>query len=141
MNTYLVLKEKHQKEVNDFPFKFAFSDKQYKEAMAEWGLLPSDTDKILKYGNTGGLYLRTDAEKLNEMFERQNKEMDQAIAADTTGEGFIFQMFNYELANHEYVVTYDEEPALNALGLDFDDIRKNPLLSHGLELAIKSQFD
>ena len=33
MNKYNELREKHQKEVNDFPIGFAFSDKQFEEQM------------------------------------------------------------------------------------------------------------
>jgi len=38
MNSYLELKEKHQKEVNEFPMFFAFNDKQFKEGMKKFGL-------------------------------------------------------------------------------------------------------
>ena len=43
---YLKLKEKHQKEVNDFPFGFAFSNQQFKEMIEKFGLKEKDTDKI-----------------------------------------------------------------------------------------------
>lgn len=33
MNPYLKLKNKHQKEINDFPFGFAFSQKQFDDMM------------------------------------------------------------------------------------------------------------
>ena len=35
MNSYVEMKERHQKEVNEFPMKFAFSDEQFKKAMEE----------------------------------------------------------------------------------------------------------
>ena len=141
MNTYLSLKESHQSEVNSFPFKFAFDNKRFEEAMAEWGLSPNDTDKIFKFGNTGGFYLRTDAERLQEMFSRHEKEMNDAIAADATGEGFILDMFNYELSNHEFIVTHDEEDAMSALGITWNDIEKEPRLLHGLKLAKQKQYE
>ena len=62
------MKNKHQKEVNEFPFFFAFSNNQFDEGMRKFGLDPKDTDKIYKLGSTGGFYLRTDADKLHEMF-------------------------------------------------------------------------
>ena len=114
MNAYLEMKESHQCEVNAFPLKFAFSNKQFEEGMKELGLSLDDTDKVYKLGDTGGFYLRTDADRLHEMFDRHEKEMQDAIDSDITGEGFILEMFSYELSNHEYVITHDVEDALNA---------------------------
>jgi len=107
MSEYSALKNRHQQEVNDFPFFFAFSKEQFEKGMAEFGLTPNDTDKIYKYGSTGGFYLRTDAPRLKEMFDRHDKEKQEALAADTKGNGYIYQMFLYELANHEYGYTGD----------------------------------
>ena len=36
MNSYVEMKERHQKEVNEFPMKFAFSDEQLKKAMEDF---------------------------------------------------------------------------------------------------------
>jgi len=102
MSAYTEMNNRHQQEVNDFPFFFAFNDKQFEEGMAKFGLSPNDTDKIYSMSNTGGFYLRTDSPRLAEMMARHNKEFADAVAADLTGEGFIFEMFDYELANHEY---------------------------------------
>jgi hypothetical protein len=141
MNTYLALKQQHQKDVENFPFFFAFSNKQFEEGMAKFGLSPNDTDKIYKLGSTGGYYLRTDGDRLLEMFTRHEKEMQDAIDGDTTGEGFIFDMFNYELANHEYIVTRDVQDTLDALDLTFEDIEKDTNRQRGLKLAKKRQLE
>jgi hypothetical protein len=76
-----------------------------------------------------------------EMMERHEKEMQDAIDADATGEGFIFDMFNYELANHEYVVTYDVQDTLDYLGLTQEEVDADPKLRNGLNLAKKRQFE
>jgi hypothetical protein len=68
------------------------------------------------------------------------KEMADAIAADKTGEGFIFEMFDYELGNHEYVYTCDISDTLDALGLTIEDLAKNPALRAGLKAARTAQF-
>jgi len=141
MNAYTELKDRHQKEFNDFPCFFAFSDKQFEEGMAKFGLSPNDTDKIYSLSNTGCFYLRTDSPRLAEMFARHNKEFADAVAADITGEGFIFDMFNYELANHEYSYTHDDTSTLDALGVEPEDIEKDQRLLHGLKLAKKKQFE
>jgi len=139
VNAYRELKDGHQKEVNEFPFFFAFSDEQFNKGMAGFGLKPDETDKIYKFGSTGGFYLRTDSERLKEMMERHEKEMLDAIVADETGEGFILDMFNYELANHEYIITGSVEETLDALGLTWKDIKRSEKLMHGLAFARKNQ--
>jgi len=138
MNAYQELRRKQDKEFGEFPIMFAFSNEQFVEGMAKLGLSPDDTDKVYKLG-VGGFYRRTDAEKLHEMFARFDKELQDAIAADNTGEGFIFEMFDYELADHEYIVTFDTTSALDAIGITQKDIEKDHRLQHGLQLAKKKQ--
>jgi hypothetical protein len=136
-NAYLELKRKHEKEVKDFPMVFAFSDSQFKEAMEKLELTESDTDKIYSIGG-GGFIRKTDSQALKEMTERHSKEMQDAIDSDENGQGFIFDMFDYELANHEYCITWEVEPTLDALGLTYEEVMANEKLKHGLELAKKA---
>lgn len=141
MNAYRELKDKQQKEINDFPMFFAFSKEQFEEGMKKLGLEPNETDKLYKLGGTGGFYRKSDSKALHDMFDRHEKEMAEAIAADETGEGFIYDMFDYELANHEYGYTRDVEPALMALGLTLDEINADQRLVRGLHKAHKDQID
>jgi hypothetical protein len=141
MNAYLVMQQKHQEEFNAFPMAFAFSNKQFEEGMARLGLKPTDTDKIYKLGGTGGFYRREDAQKFNKMVNRHDAEMKEAIAGDTTGEGFIFDMFNYELGNHEYIITGSVDDTLDALGLTMEDVKNDIRLAHGLKKARNAQFE
>ena len=53
------------------------------------------------------------------------------------GTGYIYQMFLYELANHEYGYTGDVTDTLDALGLTEDEIANSKPLLHGLNKAIK----
>ena len=48
MNRYADLKQRQQEEFGAFPMQFAFSDRQFAEAMAALGLEPTDMDKICK---------------------------------------------------------------------------------------------
>jgi hypothetical protein len=57
-----------------------------------------------------------------------------------TGEGFILEMFDYELSNHEFTYTGDTEDTIDALGLSQGDFDNNPALKAGLRLAIKAQY-
>lgn len=133
-NSYLVLKAKQQEEVNNFPMVFAFSNSQFEEAMTKLGLQVTDTDKIFSIGG-GGYIRKTDSDALSEMFLRHSKEKQEAIDGDLTGEGYVYEMFEYELGNHEYGYTYDVEPTLDALGLTFGEVRANEKLSNALKKA------
>lgn len=135
MNAYRKLKQQHQQEVNDFPMFFAFNQNQFDEGMKKLGLEPHETDKIYSLKGTGGFYRKSDAQALRDMFSRHAQEKEAAIAADTTGSGYIYQMFVYELANHEYCITYDLEPTLDACGLTLEEVNSNPALFAGLKKA------
>lgn len=135
-NTYKDLKDKHQNEFNAFPMFFAFSDMQFDEGMEKLGLDREDTEQIYSMG-MGGYYRKSDAEAFKEMLERHAQEMSDAVEADETGEGFILDMFKYELANHEYGYTYDVEDTLRALDFTIEEVEAKPNLKHGLKEARK----
>lgn len=134
MNRYADLKQRQQEEFSAFPMQFAFSDQQLAEAMTALGLKPTDTDKVYKAPG-GGIYRREDGPRLKEMMDRFDRELQEAIAGDQTGDGFIYEMFLYELNSHEYGYTGDTEDTLDALGYTEEDIKADPRLSHGLEKA------
>lgn len=137
MNTYKQLKDKHQKEMDAFPLGAAFSNDQFAKMMQGWGLTVDDTDKICSIG--GGCFIRkSDKEAFFIMLKRFKDETDAAIAADTTGDGFIYDMFYYELANHEYCITYELDETLDALGLTAEQVNADKRLLHGLKKAEKA---
>lgn len=140
MNAYAELKERQQKEVNAFPLGFAFSNQQFKNMMGKWGLTEDDTDKIYSIGS-GGFVRKCDADAMHEMFERHAKEHTDAIKADTTGEGYIYQMFAYELSNHEYDYTGELQDTLDALNITDEDLEKNEALRNGLKKALRGYRD
>lgn len=137
MNKYAELRNRQQEEVNALPLEFAFGQKQFGEMMRGWGLDPEkDLDKIYKLGGTGGFYKRTDSALIRDTFARQETELAEAIAEDKTGEGFIYEMFLYELDNHEYGYTRDTEDTLIALGYTAEEVLGDPRLKRGIEKAI-----
>lgn len=137
MNRYAEMRQRQQQEVNALPLGFAFGSKQFDEMMRGWGLDPDkDVDKIYKLGGTGGFYKKTDAQLICDTFSRHNAELEAAIAEDTTGEGFIYEMFLYELDNHEYGYTRDTEDTLDALGYTADEVLGDPRLKRGIEKAV-----
>lgn len=137
MNTYQELKDRHQKEMDAFPLGAAFSNSQFEEMMQKWGLTVKDTDKICSIG--GGCFIRkSDKEAFFNMLKRFKNETDAAIAADETGDGFIYDMFYYELANHEYCITYEYDETFDALGLTEEQVAADKRLLHGLKKAEKN---
>ncbi|OQC29707.1 MAG: hypothetical protein BWX70_01523 [Verrucomicrobia bacterium ADurb.Bin070] len=138
-NAYLTLKTRQQEEFNAFPIEFAFNMKQFEEAMTALGLTPKDTDKVYKIPG-GGLIRKTDSEALLTMSRKHADEHAAARAADTNGTGFIYDMFEYELANHEYSYTYDPEPALNTLGLTLEEVEADPIMADAFKRAKAAQF-
>lgn len=136
MNKYAELRNRQQEEFNALPLGFAFGGKQFEEMMKKWGLDPEkDLDKIYSVGY-GGYIQKKDAELLHKTRERHDAEMEAAIEADKTGEGFIYQMFLYELDNHEYGYTGDTEDTLDALGYTAEEVLGNPRLKRGIEKAV-----
>ena len=135
-NLYKELKNKHQQEVNNFPFMFAFDNKQFAEGMKKLGLTENDTDKIYSIGS-GGYIRKTDSKALDEMTSKHEKEMQEAINNDITGDGFIYDMFVYELNNHEYGYTCETYDTLQALNLTIEEINSNANLLHGFNKAKK----
>ena len=136
-NLYKELHDRHQAEINAFPFGFAFSQEQFDKMMVErFNLEPTDTDKIYSIGG-GGYIRKEDHQAMCDMIERHAKEKKDVIAADLTGEGYIYDMFVYELANHEYMITMTSDDTLDALGLTWEDVKADSRLSHGLKKAKK----
>lgn len=137
MNRYLEMKSKHSAAFNSFPMFFAFNQQQFDEGMRKLGLKETDTDKICSISGTGAYIRISDRIDFIELNQKIKQDKDAAIAADETGEGFIYDMFLYELKNHEYGYTWDDTNTLEALGYTEDDINADPRLKAGLKAAKK----
>ena len=133
-NAYVEMKKRHQERVNALPLMFAFSQQQFNEGMEKLGLKPTDTHLITSIG-AGGFIRKADLANFHDTMEALKIEAQAAIDEDIDGTGFIKDMFLYELGNHEYCITYDLEPTLDALGLSEDEVLNNPALLNGLKLA------
>lgn len=137
MNEYQEMMDRQQQEVNALPLGFAFGQKQFDEMMRSWGLHPErDIKKIYSIG-AGSYIQKKDAELLRQMSAQHRQELTAAVKADTTGDGFIFQMFYYELASHEYGYTGEAEDALDALGYTLEQVQADQRLCRGFERACK----
>lgn len=137
MNDYRTMRDKQQKEFDAFPIGAAFNNEQFSEMMARWGLnakKKSDLKQVVSL-YAGTFLLKKDVPAFKEMTKRHRDEFEAAVAADQTGDGFIYQMFYDELCNHEYGYTGDTTDTLDALGYTLDEVLADERLAHGLEKA------
>ncbi len=103
------MEKAHQKEINEFPLVFAFSNQQFEEGIKEeWGLDANnkeDLKKIISIGY-GGYVLEADAKRYIEMLKRHAKEKKE-FNADFKN---LVEQIKYEMYNHEYTyVPYEVE--------------------------------
>ena len=140
VNKYKQLKSRIQKEIDEFPIYFAFGNEQFEELLRKLGLSENEDSenfyakKLVRVGSFG-VVLREDAPRLTKMMEDHTQQIREQIAKDKTGNGFIKDMFEYELRNHEYGYTGDSTDAVEALGLTFEEIENDERLSNGFRKA------
>lgn len=133
---YLELKQLHQKRINSLPIKFAFSDEQFVEAMAELGLKLDETDQVrLVFRN--GFCHKDSVRLIIDTFNETGAEMEKAMQDDE----FCIDAIKYELANHEYCYSHEPDEALEALGLSLEDKRTVRLFKIAKERYIKKAID
>ena len=101
--TYKMYRQNEQKACDDLPLFFAFTNEQLENALKERGFdsLGEGVKHIYKFGNTGGFYLKTDAEVIRAYCNRPNK-----LPELMKNEKFAIEAFEYEMCNHEYAINY-----------------------------------
>ena len=101
--TYKEYREQREKEMNELPIFWAFSNKQLEEEMNKRGLTLKDADKIYRFGN-GGFYLRSDAPQIRDYFNKPNRLSDLMKDYD-----FALDAILYEMNNHEYAINWQAD--------------------------------
>ena len=99
---YEELKNRQAKDYNELPLFFAFSNNQFNEEMLRLGLTPEDKDKIVSLG-AGTFIKKTDRHLVKDLFKKHTEELAEA-REDVQ---YLYDMFLYELGNHEFCITYD----------------------------------
>ena len=139
MNLYKQMHDDQQERVNDFLNKyafFAFSDEQLHEGYKKLKTDPeSAPDDLVVLGRTGGFVLKERKDEFLQLLEDMRREQDEAIDDPVTGPQFAYDMFLYELNNHEYSYTLDRSETLDALGLTEEEVEDNPVLKKALRKA------
>lgn len=109
---YLDLQKRQQKELEEFPIAYAFSDQQLKEALEKLG---AKKEECVTLFNHGDVLKKTDVPAFKEMLKRQTKELQEAMK----DKEFAEAAFLYEMDNHEYAINWTgDEDVLAALCLD-----------------------
>ncbi|MFH2047785.1 MAG: hypothetical protein ABIK92_21880 [Pseudomonadota bacterium] len=118
---YQEFKIEQRKDVDSFPIVFAFSQKQLDEGLAKLGVTLNEVFRL----PSGGFIRKTDSKAFHELLDRLDRKLSEALLDDD----FLLEALEYELGNHEYCITYDPVPTLNALDLSLDDERVARLFS------------
>ncbi len=133
MESYKNIRERQEKEYNEFTKDkvfYAFTEKQFNEGLKK---LNANKKELVQF-ISGGFIKKTD---LKELLRGHSQEIEDYITLDKTGNEFIYQMFKYELRNHEYNITHDLEDTLKSLNITGEEIELKENLKQGLLKAIK----
>lgn len=119
----------------------AKDDKQFREGMRSLGLDPDrDSDKVFSTGK--GAYFKKEHEaRIIKILDVFTDMINKAISLDETGEGYIYDMFRYELENNQYILTHDYTDTLRVCGLTMETVQNHPPLRHGLEKATQDYLN
>ncbi|MCF6768580.1 hypothetical protein L3V86_09425 [Thiotrichales bacterium 19S11-10] len=118
--------------INNFPIAFAFSQKQFEEGLKKLGVNESEVVGI----GEGGFIRKRDEDDFITLFNHINEKFNDLVLSDKDGSSFIYKMFYYELANHEYCYTNDVTPTLEALGFTLEEVKQDTALKNGLKKAL-----
>ena len=133
--SYEEYRKQRQQEFNEISNKYifyAFSDAQFKDGLKKFNLTTNkeDLDKLCDIGYGG--YMLKDGKQ-----ELENFVNGDALKEHMKNLKFAISAFEYELGNHEYILTYDMTDTLEALDLSFDDLEKNAILNIASRIAKK----
>ena len=140
MSKYVELKNNNQKRFDDFSknhiyWIFAFSSKEFDDKLKEHNLTKNDITSI----GAGGFIKKENKDLyLNEMNRLNNYDPFKQIKHDDVE---VKKAFIYELANHEYCITYNLDDTLDALNITLEEIKKDNRLKKILNEAINEYLE
>ena len=129
MMMYREFKEMKQKEFNALPTMFAFSMKQLEEQMKQYN---ATKEEIVSLG--AGMFMRKQDVFLLDSWEAKMEAMQNELMKN---DEFVLSAFLYELRNHEYIITYEVEDALEALDLSVDIVKQDKRLLKLINKAMR----
>lgn len=111
LQEYLEMRERHQRDVNNFPIAFAFSVDQLKEALEK--INAKSIEECCTIHNCGDIIRKCDLKLYKQMSIDHAKELNEAMKDPE----FAKSAFRYEMDNHEYAINWDgDSDVLNCFG-------------------------
>ena len=125
---YEEFRNKRQDEFNNFKgVGFAYSNKQFNDLLKK---LNTTSDNLYSIGH-GGYILKNRYNDFMDMLIKNDNELDELMK----DYDFCLSALKFELLNHEYGITYDNTPALEALNLTSEDLINNETVSRAYKEA------
>ena len=109
-NLYVEFKERKQEKINNFDMFFAFDNKQLENGLEK---LNVNKNEIVSIG-VNGFIRKSDVQKFKNMLNNFKEEHTKNMKNDD----YVYHMFKYEMANHEYIITYDDEEILEVCNVN-----------------------
>lgn len=123
LKKYLDLRKKHEKELNDFPMKYAFSDEGLDKALKELDAKEEECTSII---GCGDVIRKKDVPNWFDMIKRHKEELDELMEDHDVA----YEAFLYEMDNHEYAINWDgDTEVLGCFGMNEKILKKKGLLS------------
>ncbi len=120
MDKYRNYKKSCEEKVNNFPMMFAFSKSQFEEGLSKLGVTKEEVMSI----GAGGFIRKSDMKSFETLMDDLDLELSKHIKED---DEFVLQMFEYEMGNHEYCITGNDEEVLNVCGLEVESLNNDRL--------------
>lgn len=102
--TYQEYKDRRQQEYNALPVFYAFSNEQFEKCMKEHGVEKPYKGKVYRLGNTGGFYLKENADVIRHFFNRPS-ELPELMKDPAWAEDAFYE----EMCNHEYAINWQAD--------------------------------
>jgi hypothetical protein len=114
--TYTELEKKAEERISSVPIVWGFSDEQIREGAKKLGFEVTE----LKAIGAGGYMRPQDKHLLDKAYDDSYAERQEWMK-DLKNLQYAFE---YELANHEYCITYDDAETWRAVGISMKDSTK-----------------
>lgn len=103
--TYAEYRRKQQEEFDKLPIFFAFSNKQFAEALEKRGIdVEKASEYVYRFGSYGGFYLKKDKDIIRDYLSvDREKQLAEIMENDLS---FTKEAFIYEMQNHEYPINW-----------------------------------
>jgi hypothetical protein len=116
--TYQDLNEKASERISSVPIFWAFNKSQFEEGCKKLGVQVPEEE--LNSTGAGGFIKKTDVSLWNDALEANEKAREEFLNDMNNLE----DAFTYELGNHEYIITYNDAEAWQAVGLSLVESTK-----------------